>query len=109
MDPTPLYHDLQANYHSPDHSDNPDHAQDGNAGGKGGQSKAKGGLRSRGQAREDNRSWQQKCKDLLRSIFEMKDSMPFRYTVVFSCAASKKIIYGFYAGLCIQQRDSGIC
>ncbi|KAK4329631.1 hypothetical protein Pmani_000034 [Petrolisthes manimaculis] len=81
VDPTPLYHDLQANYHSPDHSDNPDHAQDGIAGGKGGHIKTKGGLRSRGQAREDNRSWQQKCKDLLRSIFEMKDSMPFRYPV----------------------------
>ncbi|XP_042863346.1 bromodomain and WD repeat-containing protein 3-like isoform X2 [Penaeus japonicus] len=81
IDPTPLYHELQANYHSPDHSDE-DPTGDNRGGlrgeGKGGHSK---GLRGRGQATVEKRSWQQMCRDLLRSIFEKEDSIPFRFPV----------------------------
>lgn len=43
--------------------------------GKGGHSK---GLRGRGQPAAVKKSWQQMCRDLLRSIFEKEDSIPFR-------------------------------
>ncbi|KAK8727619.1 hypothetical protein OTU49_009654, partial [Cherax quadricarinatus] len=78
VDPTHMYHELQANYHSPDHSDEENLEGVSRGSGKGSHSK---GLRGRGQALPDNRTWQQKCKDLLRSIFEREDSMPFRYPV----------------------------
>ncbi|XP_045621318.2 bromodomain and WD repeat-containing protein 3 isoform X2 [Procambarus clarkii] len=82
VDPTHMYHELQANFHSPDHSDdeNMEGVEEGmsRGPGKGGHSK---GLRGRSQALSDNRTWQHRCKDLLRSIFEREDSMPFRYPV----------------------------
>nr|XP_027220954.1 bromodomain and WD repeat-containing protein 3-like [Penaeus vannamei] len=82
IDPTPLYHELQANYHSPDHSDEDPTGESRGGGlrgeGKGGHSK---GLRGRGQPAAVKRSWQQMCRDLLKSIFEKEDSIPFRFPV----------------------------
>ncbi|XP_063869262.1 PH-interacting protein-like isoform X2 [Scylla paramamosain] len=79
IDPTNLYHQLQKNYHSPDHSDQSLEDHEGST--SRGTNRNKGTTKSRGQTSQDNRSWQQMCKDLLRSIFEREDSMPFRYPV----------------------------
>ncbi|XP_066989654.1 bromodomain and WD repeat-containing protein 3 isoform X2 [Macrobrachium rosenbergii] len=75
-DPTQLYHQLQANYHSPDHS--------GDEGYERGESRFKNygkSVKGRNPGKVDRRTWQQMCKDLLKSIFEREDSMPFRYPV----------------------------
>ncbi|XP_045122866.1 bromodomain and WD repeat-containing protein 3-like isoform X2 [Portunus trituberculatus] len=79
IDPTNLYRELQQNYHSPDHSDHSLEDHEGST--SRGISRNKGTTKSRGQTSQDNCSWQQMCKDLLRSIFEREDSMPFRYPV----------------------------
>ncbi|KAK7075021.1 Bromodomain and WD repeat-containing protein 3 [Halocaridina rubra] len=76
-DPTQLYHQLQANYHSPDHSDDENYK-------RGGDSRFKNvgrSSKSKASPKEDKRTWQQMCKDLLKSVFEREDSMPFRYPV----------------------------
>ncbi|XP_068220556.1 bromodomain and WD repeat-containing protein 3 isoform X2 [Palaemon carinicauda] len=75
-DPTQLYHQLQANYHSPDHSGDECYER--------GESRFKNygkSVKGRTQGKIDKRTWQQMCKDLLKSIFEREDSMPFRYPV----------------------------
>lgn len=54
--------------------------------GKGGHSK---GLRGRGQPAAVKRSWQQMCRDLLKSIFEKEDSIPFRSVQKLNLASNK--------------------
>ena len=73
-----MYHELQANYHSPDHSDHSLEDHEGSTSRAPGRCNNRGTAKNRTQAAHDNRSWQQMCKDLLRSIFEREDSMPFR-------------------------------
>ena len=72
-DPTYIYHEIQTNYRSPNHSD------DDNQNCASTSTANNSNIMTRGASlAADNRTWQQQCMDLLKIIFEREDSIPFR-------------------------------
>ncbi|KAB7498071.1 Bromodomain and WD repeat-containing protein 3, partial [Armadillidium nasatum] len=90
-DPTLYYHEAQANYQSPSHSEDEERKRM-----RPDSDDERTRRRTRGReiplpqgdgtivlpkSTQDNRPWQQQCRDLLKSMFERQDSIPFRFPV----------------------------